>query len=312
MIMETNTDNGTVSNSNSNMVLVEVSASIFPASKRDKHGEEVLANSEQVTDDWYTVQRRRFPESVLTSLNLATNPFAKMGTAVGHLRSQYLYKIGFQVRKGQYLMREGGWHILNTAKAVAEGEIEEAKEELRAIGFTSDLSLYDRMVRQVRITKPESFDPADYPSLEEVMSKWCKLVVKATPNVGPEMLPAFISQGIRAACEADHQAQLKANSKELYIEMAKSFKKVADLWSRPTSRVLEATLENLQRGIEFVEVKNLTDDPEITELVQQARATFSSLDVETIRASAAFRQDVAASALNIAKTVAEKGRRRFA
>ena len=291
------------------LVNVELSAKIFPASKRDKAGEQELASSKQVDKDWYAVQRKRFPESVVTKV-VERNPFSTMASSVGRLRNKYLYKLGFCLCKGQYIMKQEGWEIMEAARRSTDLDFESARAELSSYNY--DGTLYSRMVREVELMAEEDFDSEDYPSLEKVLGDWCRYTMKATPFVGAEMLPEWITGPIREEMGRQHEDTFKRNSVELYREVILNMKKVADMWNDPDGRVVEATIDNLKRNLQFVEAKNIGGDEGVSALVAEAREAFDSVDAESLRGSLAFRQQVAANALSIAKKVKEDGKRRFA
>lgn len=289
------------------MVEVEVHASIFPASERDKESERTLVGGDE-EKDWYRVLKRRFPDDLLGSLD---NPFCRMGSAVGALRTGYLYRLGFGIRKGVYLMSQEGWGLLEHAAGSTKAQFDEQNEKL-GVYLPSGRRYYDEMVHRVTDGYDNPRKEEDYPSLDRVMEKYGKFHVSAKPNVGPELFPAWMNDGMRAKYADEQRKQFEDCTKELLVEIARNMVKVSELWSKPKPRIVEATIENLNRALDFVKAKNLNGDREVDELADSAKEMFSRVDADSLRASAGFRVDLAKAAKGIAEAARDTSRRRFA
>jgi hypothetical protein len=168
---------------------------------------------------------------------------------------------------------------------------------------------FSTLVDQARVRLGGLFRPQDYPTLEELRSKFSfETRVLPLPDAGDfrvalgEEEKARIERQITAAVESS----LQVGSRELWYRLYEAVHHMAERLSayRVTKEGVEhpfrdSVVVNLVKLVEVLPKLNVTADPELERLTQEVRASLL-VDPQQLRDCAARRSDTARAAAEIA------------
>lgn len=164
------------------------------------------------------------------------------------------------------------------------------------------LSDYDREREQARIRLNGLFSEADYPTLQSLEKKY---------SFSFSVLPIPSGDDFRLAVGNDEAARIKQQIEDQVKQAAHLA--MRDLWSRLFEVVSHAAdtlkksdkvfrnslIDNIQELVDLIPAMNLTDDPKLAEIAQQAKEKLASFTPDTLRESPVARKEAADNAQSI-------------
>lgn len=279
----------------SRVLCVSLQTSCLGASVLDKSVTNEVTETKRAATGAYKVHKTR--------LHKATAPFRKLRNAAGDwLIRQTLPGI----LKGQRLAPSERIDAIRAKIAEYKAEDAGLLEELKAN--------YENEIAADRIALADGFDPSLYPPKEELHRYFSfDLQVYDLPS-GDFQRIAGLSDEARAQMQRDHQAlitQIGTNARvEVLGKMADLVGSLAERLSNPDFKPNEKTFESLQSYLDQIPALNVTNDPTIAQIAQQAREKLS-LNAAALRESNTLKEMAAAEARQVMEAFGEFGRRRL-
>lgn len=176
---------------------------------------------------------------------------------------------------------------------------------------------YPDYVADARVRLNGLFDPADYPAVQDVESRFA-LAVNVLPMPDSDDFRASIGDAQADAIRADIRAQLDAvqasATRQVYERIAESVGRMAERLAayKPATGSAKAEgifrdslVENVRDLVAVLPALNLTGDAGLAALSDRIAATLTQHDAETLRESDSIRSRVATEARAIADHVAD-------
>lgn len=159
---------------------------------------------------------------------------------------------------------------------------------------------YDKNIDLARIRLNGSFNPEDYPpksKLPNIFTFELKLFPLPTANalddiagLADERVTQLRAQLVRTQQEAAHAART-----ELMTRLLDQLQRLGEMLVNPDSRMSPRVVERMQRLLDLAPAYNLTNDPTVSRLVADCRASLT-LATETLKQNTSVRQHTAAAA----------------
>jgi hypothetical protein len=143
------------------------------------------------------------------------------------------------------------------------------------------------------------YDPADYPSLDEVMGKFdFRLVFSPVPDAGDFRLdlPAQELDVMRRQYEAQANERVEAAMQDqwgkLHDMVARMSEKLIEPEDEDKRRWHDTFITNAQEMCHMLTHLNVTKDPKLEEARRGLERAIAGVDIEHIKADAVVREDV--------------------
>jgi len=192
-----------------------------------------------------------------------------------------------------------------------EAKIAEVKEWMSKTGLPDLLSDYERAIDQAEVDlravsrtlrSAELFNRADYPKPNDLRSRYY-----VTHNWMSFGVPQNLPLKIREQEETKIKAKFEDAAAEITEALRAAFNELlttatARLTANPNGKkmiIRSALVDNFNEFIETFNARNLTDDRQLEQLVEQARALMKGVSAETLRTRPTVRRSVAAQLLNL-------------
>lgn len=275
----------------SKAMLCSLSISTWSARKHDRDASEEIAARHGAQPDAGRYQKVLLPRQALSDIQ----------------------KIVSESRQEHYFITlpwdDNGYRVLPAAAYMDHVE----KMQSLSVRFTHAVEAlvdqFSTLVDQARVRLGGLFRPQDYPTLEELRSKFSfETRVLPLPNAGDfrvalgEEEKARIERQITAAVESSVQV----GSRELWYRLYEAVHHMAERLSsyQVTKEGVEhpfrdSVVVNLVKLVEVLPKLNVTADPELDRLTQEVRAALL-VDPQELRQSATKRSDTARAAAEIA------------
>lgn len=155
--------------------------------------------------------------------------------------------------------------------------------------------------------------PEDYPQAHEVAGKF-GISVNVFPLPSGTQFEAFVSalgeevvEGLSANLQVQQEKMIREAMQEAWQRLYDAIKKMQEKCAIPageTGSVFRDTMvENILRLTEVLPTLNLTDDPDLTSMVDQVRRELAVYSAESLRNVPSSREDAAAKAAEIMRTM---------
>lgn len=164
---------------------------------------------------------------------------------------------------------------------------------------------YEQLLRQMggnaRTFLGGLYDPADYPSVEEVRRKFnVDMVVLPVPTndfrvqIADEELA-----GIHADVERRVQQSLRGAMDEAWNRLYRQVSTMAQRLGNPEGKLYDSLIENARDLCNVLSRLNITDDPNLEAMRQEVEAKLTPHDKDTIKADPKLRSSLAQEAEEI-------------
>lgn len=201
----------------------------------------------------------------------------------------------------------GGVRILpaaNFSEYMAGMRRRQTAAELAVKKFIAE---YDQWVEEAKRTQGKLFDPADYPTKEQLKSKFgFEIDVIPLPNMRDWRVDISQEQAdeVRRQAEARFADVQTEGITTLLKRLEDSIKHVHDRLSDPKNTFRDTLVSNLKGMVDLVGRLNYTGDHRIDDLCRQTAATFADLTPQTLRSDPAARAKAANDASSILSKMA--------
>lgn len=171
------------------------------------------------------------------------------------------------------------------------------------------LEMYEQRKQEAQAKLAGGFDANDYPDAEQVRAAFTfefQLWELSTPGqlatVNRELYQRELTKMQNMWSEASHQVStvLLQEFRKLTAHMAEKLTPSED---GKTKIFRDTTVTNLTQWLDLFQSRNITDDAELVQVVQQARQLITGVHPDTIRDSDTLRKDLADSFATITAQV---------
>jgi len=227
----------------------------------------------------------REPDKKLLSLSktLLVSPELYAVSKFDAETGRMLRQIGFDS------MFKSGVHLISVAQVLSTEKEMSARAEARLPLVSAAVATYEQRAMETSERLGVAYSPMDYPPVQEFASKFYfewQWVAWDTPT----RLKAISAEMFEYE-RAKAQSQLASVAQECQQAMRAGLLKLVDhLAERITcdedgkvKRFKAATVENLNDFLATFELRNVTDDAALAEVVQRARAVMEGVDPTTIK-----------------------------
>ena len=156
---------------------------------------------------------------------------------------------------------------------------------------------YPQTVKDAKESLGELFDECDYPTQEAVKNKfrfqWRYITIG--PSVSRVLPPSIYKEEVKKFQELMEQARSEAITalREEFVDLVTN---IADKLQnhddgRPR-KLRDAAVENLKQFLDNFSSRNIFDDAQLTELVEQCRGIITSTNANAIRGNTQVREEV--------------------
>jgi hypothetical protein len=160
-----------------------------------------------------------------------------------------------------------------------------------------------------------SFDRNNYPSEHNVRSRFTFTLATAPLPRSSDMLVKYLGEAQTATVQANlaRQVEIAAQNgvKQAMERVLQQVAHITDVLTRPSTKIYDSLIENLQDLLKLVPAFNLTNDPTLSSLVHRCQADLL-VAPDVLRESAVNRVIVAGKAKIIADTYGALGNRKLA
>ena len=161
------------------------------------------------------------------------------------------------------------------------------------------IDAYDRILSESRTQLQDLYDPADYPSRDELRAAFTIQLEYRDFGKVPIQLPWSIRQ--RELQKGSDRINTLADSmkKILRVQMAELVNQLTnslapDEKTGKKKRIHDSTVDRFEDFLENFQKRKIASDEELTEMVERAKALLSGVDPEILRRSDNLRETVAA------------------
>ena len=156
---------------------------------------------------------------------------------------------------------------------------------------------YPQTIKDAKDSLGELFDECDYPTQETIKNKfrfqWRYITIG--PSVSRVLPPSIYKEEVKKFRELMEQARSEAITalREEFVELVTN---IADKLQnhddgRPT-RLRDAAVENLKQFLDNFSSRNIFEDAQLSELVEQCRGIISNTNANAIRGNTHVREEV--------------------
>jgi hypothetical protein len=160
-----------------------------------------------------------------------------------------------------------------------------------------------------------TFDRKNYPSEYNVRSRFNFTLATAPLPRSSDMLVKYLGEEQTAAVQANlaRQVEIAAKNgvKQAMERVLQQVAHITDVLTRPSTKIYDSLIENLADLLKLVPAFNLTNDPQLSQLVHRCQADLL-VAPDVLRDSAVNRTIVASKAKVIADTFGGLGNRKLA
>lgn len=160
-----------------------------------------------------------------------------------------------------------------------------------------------------------TFDRKNYPSEHNVRSRFSFSLATAPLPRSSDMLVKYLGEEQTASVQANlaRQVEIAAKNgvKQAMERVLQQVAHITDVLTRPSTKIYDSLIDNLADLLKLVPAFNLTNDPQLAQLVQRCNADLL-VAPDVLRESAVNRTIVASKAKVIADTFGGLGNRKLA
>lgn len=176
-----------------------------------------------------------------------------------------------------------------------------------AAGGVEAPTMWDLMQAVAPLTLGDWYDPDQYPSWEEFREQYEMEGYEVIP-VDPGDLPMEISAEERDRLRAEATARLTERMQESSLSLANQLltfvANMATVLSKEKPKIFETLVTNIEGLCNNAGSLNVSNDPAITEIIEQARS-LTAYSAQDLRASADLRRFASAEAQEVAERIQE-------
>jgi len=230
----------------------------------------------------------------------------------GELR-RYLYNMCLPFEPGIHLLPIG---LIETVDAKLH-EFEAKRGEL----VETFLAAYPRLCQEAAGRLRTLYNPLDYPPVEEVRSEFTcswQYVSYGVPHQLREVSERMFQDEREKAAErmAEAYTEVRQVLREAMVELVAHLRdRLTDQPDGTPQRLRESTVHKLREFLDTFDFRNVTNDEELKEQVERARALLAGTTTDAIRNTAALRARVRGGMTEIADRlgtmVSERVARKF-
>jgi hypothetical protein len=161
------------------------------------------------------------------------------------------------------------------------------------------IDAYDRIVSDSRARLQDLYDPADYPSHEELRAGFTVELEYRDFGKVPTQLPWPIRQRELERGKEKIDTLADSMKKVLRVQMAELVTQLAnslapDEKTGKKKRIYDSMIDRFEQFLDTFQKRQIASDEELTEMVDRAKALLSGVDPEILRKSDNIRETVAA------------------
>jgi len=207
----------------------------------------------------------------------------------GELR-RYLYNMCLPFEPGIHLLPIG---LIETVDAKLH-EFEAQREEL----VEAFLVAYPRVCQEAAGRLRTLYNPLDYPPVEEVRSEFTcswQYVSYGVPHQLREVSERMFQDEREKAAErmAEAYTEVRQVLREALVELVAHLRdRLTDQPDGTPQRLRESTVQKLREFLDTFDFRNVTNDQELKEQVERARALLTGTTTDAIRNTAELRSKV--------------------
>jgi hypothetical protein len=264
-------------------MLVELNISVWTANKIDRNATQKVADDNHATSNAAQVRKNLLAGTTLRKEladfaascrlwhNMKTLPWSDRGPRLLPTSLFFDYKKQMTEREGYFTGRRDAF-----------------------------LTAYPDLVRDAPINLGTLYDPNDYPSVEEVASKFAfRMVFSPVPEGGDFRvdLPAQDIQEMRAQYDAAFNDRLAEAMREPWDRLHKMLTAMTDKLNQPDDpdakkRWHDTFVTNAQDMTEMLKHLNVTKDPELERARRALSDAIYGIDIEDVKGSPGVREDM--------------------
>lgn len=262
-------------------MLVDLTISQWTATKHDK------AVSTEVERNHAAKDAGRYNKRLIDKAHLAA-----VNTLANQIRSAHYARTLPWTDKGQRLLPSDLFMEYRQEMASLKAQFDRA-----VIDF---VNRYPQLVQDARMRLGTMYDPADYPSPNDIRNSF---------HIALDFAPVPDAQDFRVDVAAEAQEEIRRQITEAV--QARQVKAVKDCWARvrevvgriaeqcskEKGRIHDSLMENAQTLVDVLSGLNITKDPALTDVEQEIRSLIVSPDA--LRNNPATRLRVATGAADI-------------
>ena len=275
-------------------VLVSAKITKWSNAKTDKSITEEVTSDKGAHSDMIRVRKNLLKSAVVKA----------MSQIAGRIRNNLIGKLCVPWGAGEYLLSVD---LLDQFEREWEQYEDRWNENLKELG-----NEYESAVSQAKKILGDAFDEDDYPSREEILSKYSlSKKIRNLPS-GDDLrvsLPQAKLDKMKADIESDVTSTLEGAMQSVHDRVAETLAHLIEKLSefgvdaktgKATGVFRDSTVTNLTELAGILPSLNLTGDPKLTEVSNALLTQLRDLDPEKIRNSESHRNDVVSKAKDVA------------
>jgi hypothetical protein len=191
-----------------------------------------------------------------------------------------------------------GIHLISyEAVEPVEEKLLQAQSERPALVETF-LNVYPQLCRRISARLRVLYNPADYPPVDFVRSKFTftwQYLRFGTPGELNEISPRIFAREREKAAQKMAEATLEIQQllRTTLAEMVAGLRdRLTDNGDGKRRQLRDAAVRNLKEFLSTFNIRNVTDDRELSELVNRARGLLDGVDAEVIRNTDTLRERI--------------------
>lgn len=156
---------------------------------------------------------------------------------------------------------------------------------------------YPQTVKDAKDSLGELFDECDYPTQEMIKNKfrfqWRYITIG--PSVSRVLPPSIYKEEVKKFQELMEQARSEAITalREEFVDLVTNIAdKLQNHDDGKPRRLRDAAVENLKQFLDNFSSRNIFDDAQLSELVEQCRGIITNTNANTIRGNTQVRQEL--------------------
>lgn len=197
----------------------------------------------------------------------------------------------------------------------------ESYKTQRAELVNAFIAAYPSLCEQAAKRLGSLYKPEDYPSADAVRSKFVftwELVSFGVPGQLAKISPAIFEKEKEKAAQVMTEAaeEIKVLMRQTLLEMVSHLQDRLTPGEDGKAKILrESAVENLKTFLNTFDLRNVTDDKELSEQVAKCKALISATNADALRNSDVFRDKIRAGmqevSSNLSTMVEDKAGRKF-
>lgn len=171
----------------------------------------------------------------------------------------------------------------------------------------------DAIIAKDRETLGETFDPADYPSVEEVREKISvEYTFQALPNLDGVEVNSFTISELEKINEERLQKVMHDAAAKPLNDLLDLLAKATTTLGDPDKKFKNSLIGNIKEYVADVQHLNVTDDGDITEAALKIEALLKDVeDVDQLRCNAEYRSKAHHKIMEVADSIKKVGSRKL-